>query len=657
MVRSSIYIGKVSHMRKGEVENTFTYPLNMFAIDLDELPTLHETLPSFGYNKFNLLAIWDKDYLTEGSLPIKKKLLDLLEKEGCGDNIHQIILLTTPRYVNYVFNPMSTYYCFTKEGSLRCCLVEVNNTFGDKHVYVVDNPISKPTEEVIGHFQITKGFHVSPFYDLKGEYEFKFSDIRDNLLITFDMKGENTLFHAKLKGEEKLPLTQSNLVKTSLKYPFTAWMTMPRILWQAAKLYLIKKVPFYSRPIPFDKNTIRQSSSSLTLSEKIGRKVINSYLHSIKHGQLTVKYPDGFIAKFGDGTGPEYQMSILNNSFFTKGLWGGEVGFGESFVDHDWEVNDLAGFLTFLGQHASPKLSIAELPKKVIDVLRHYLRKNSIAQAKKNIEDHYDINNDMFFLFLDRRKLYSSGIYRNDEETLEQAQLNKINALIEKAHIQPIDHVLEIGFGWGGFAIEAVKKTGCTLTGITLSNNQLTYAQQLVKQEGLEDKITLKHQDYRDVQGHYDKIVSVEMLEAVGDEYLPTFFKKCAEVLKPGGLCAIQTIIYPDSIYDKYKKESDWIKKHIFPGGHLPSLKRIENIVKSDTDFHILSIEKMGKSYAKTLAEWRLNFEKNKKALMELGFDEAFFRKWVYYFSYCEAGFRMGLIDVYQILLKKDSID
>lgn len=652
MVNSSIYIGTITHIRKGEIENAFTYPLTMYAIDLDELNSLHKTLPSFSYNKFNLLSIWDKDYLTEGTLPIKSKLLEILEKEGCGDNIDRIVLLTVPRYINYVFNPMSAYYCFTKEGSLRCCLVEVNNTFGDKHVYVVDNPIAKPTEEVIGHFKITKGFHVSPFYDLKGEYEFRFSDIRDNLDITFDMSGDDIRFHARLKADKKLPLTQANLVKTTFKYPLRAWMTMPRILWQAGKLYLIKKAPFYSRPEPFDKNTIRQSAAPLSFSEKIGKKVIESYLGSIKRGNLIVTYPDGSKARFGDGTGPFFQLSILNNSFYTKGLYGGEVGFGESFVDHDWEVNDLTGFLTFLGQQNAPS-SIAEIPKKIIDIVRHYLRKNSIAQAKKNIEDHYDIDNEMFFLFLDRRKVYSSAIYRSGDETLEQAQLNKINALIEKAKIQPEDQVLEIGFGWGGFAVEAVKRTGCGLTGITLSNNQLSYAQQLIKQEGLEDKITLKYQDYRDIEGLYDKIVSVEMLEAVGDEYLPAFFKKCDKLLKPDGLCVIQSIIYPDSIYDKYKKDSDWIKKHIFPGGHLPSFKRIETILRKETDLHVIAVEKIGESYARTLAEWRANFVKNKEALMALGFDDTFFRKWIYYFSYCEAGFRMGFIDVYQIVMKK----
>lgn len=655
MTKSSIYLGKLTHIRQGEIANQFTYPLNMYAIDLDELNELHKNVSSFSYNKLNLLSIWDKDYLTPEKLSIKEKLLSLLNKEGCGDNIQQIILLTNPRYLNYVFNPMSAYYCFTPTGSLRCCVVEINNTFGDKHVYIVDNPVSKPTEDVIGHFKVTKGFHVSPFYDLKGEYEFKFSDIREKMILTFDMNNGQTIFHAFLKGQRKIPFSQANVLKTLLKYPINAWLTMPRILWQAAKLYFIKKLPVFTRPKPLDtQHTIRVGIQPMTFTQKIGKKIMLNQLSNLKKGNLIVEFPDGTQEQFGDGSSKEIKLNILNNYFYSKILWRGKIGFGESFVDHDWETNDLASLLTLLGE-GIPHLSNRwiELPAQIIANVKHFLRKNSIHQAKKNIHDHYNIMNEMFFLFLDERKVYSCAMYMTPTETLEQAQLNKIQTLIKKTNLKKEDHLLEIGFGWGGFAIEAVRATGCHLTGITISENQFNYVHDLINQEDLQDQITLKLLDYRKEHDLYDKIVSIEMIEAVGRQFLSTYFQKCEQLLKPGGIFALQAITYNDNLYENYKHDTDWIKEYIFPGSHIPSMRLIEDIVRRDTTFEILSKESIGKSYVKTLAEWSSRFKQNEAALKTLGFDETFMRKWIFYFSYCEAGFRLGLLDDYQIILKK----
>lgn len=655
MTKSSIYLGKLTHIRQGEIDNQFTYPLNMYAIDLDELNELHNNVSSFSYNKLNLLSIWDKDYLTPEKLSIKEKLLSLLNKEGCGDNIQQIILLTNPRYLNYVFNPMSAYYCFTPTGSLRCCVVEINNTFGDKHVYIVDNPVSKPTEDVIGHFKVTKGFHVSPFYDLKGEYEFKFSDIREKMILTFDMNNGQTIFHAFLKGNRKIPFNQTNVLKTLLKYPINAWLTMPRILWQAAKLYFIKKLPVFTRPKPLDtQHTIRVGIQPMTFTQKMGKKIIVNQLSYLKKGNLKVEFPDGTQAQFGDGSGEEIKLNILNNYFYSKILWRGKIGFGESFVDHDWETNNLPSLLTLLGE-GIPHLSNRwiEFPAQIIANVKHFLRKNSVHQAKKNIHDHYNIMNEMFFLFLDKRKVYSCAIYMTSTDTLEQAQLNKIQTLIKKTNLKKEDHVLEIGFGWGSFAIEAVKATGCHLTGITISENQLNYVRDLINQEGLQDQITLKLLDYRKENDLYDKIVSIEMIEAVGRQFLSTYFQKAEQLLKPGGIFALQAITYDDNLYENYKHDTDWIKEYIFPGSHIPSMRLIEDIVRRDTTFEILSKESIGKSYVRTLAEWSSRFKQNEAALKKLGFDETFMRKWIFYFSYCEAGFRLGLLDDYQIILKK----
>lgn len=657
-MNSLIYVGKIAHYRKGQVENSFIYPLYMYAIDLDELPDLHKEVKSFSYNSYNLVSLWDKDYLREGPGTIREKLLEILKKEGCEDGIDKIILLTNLRYFNYVFNPMSTYYCYKKDGSLRCALVEVNNTFGDKHVYIVNNALHEPTEKVIGHFKITKGFHVSPFYDLKGDYEFKFSDIRKNLAIQFDMHNENdTIFKAELTGQKKFLLTQSNLIKTCLKYPFTAWLTMPRIIWQAGKLYFIKKLPVFTRPIPMNENTIRVAKEKTpSLFEKFYMKGVLNMLKHIRKGHLKVKFPDGSTQEYGNLSESPVILTINDYGFFSKLVMRGEIGLGEAYMSQDWDTDNLANILKLLYENFNEPSSLIQWtskPRLWIDKLSHYFKSNTIEQAPINIRDHYDIMNEMFFKFLDRLKIYSSAIYKNESDTLEQAQLNKIHAIIKKAAITPQDNVVEIGFGWGGFALETVRETGCHLTGITLSKNQLGFTQEEINKMGLQDRFDLKFVDYRNMSGTFDKLVSIEMIEAVGEKHLESYFKKCSDLLKPGGLAVIQAITYPDDKYDEYRKKTDWIQQYIFPGGHLPSLKRIKEIVQTHTDLEIIDVESIGLSYAKTLAEWRKRFLEHKDEIKKLGFDETFIRKFIYYFTYCEVGFETKFIDDLQIVFKK----
>jgi cyclopropane-fatty-acyl-phospholipid synthase len=248
---------------------------------------------------------------------------------------------------------------------------------------------------------------------------------------------------------------------------------------------------------------------------------------------------------------------------------------------------------------------------------------------------------------------YSCAIFRSPDETLEAAQRNKKHSIIEKAEIAEDDHVLEIGCGWGGFALEAVKKTGCRITGITVSQAQHDYAQRLVSAEGLEEKISVLLCDYRHVTGKFDKIVSIEMLEAVGHRFLGTFFEACDRLLKEGGRVVLQTITVPDQRYDSYRKGVDWIRKHIFPGGHLPSLKALTAAMTSHSKLNIVGVENIGAHYARTLREWRNRFNENIDTLTDMGFDKTFQRKWVYYLACCEGGFAADALGDLQIVLRR----
>lgn len=283
--------------------------------------------------------------------------------------------------------------------------------------------------------------------------------------------------------------------------------------------------------------------------------------------------------------------------------------------------------------------------------ISHLRRANTIQGSRKNIEDHYDLGNAMFSLFLDSTMTYSCAYWNSPEETLEQAQINKLRRIITKAEIKSTDHVLEIGSGWGSFALEAVKLTGCRITTITLSSQQKELTEERIRQEGFEDRIEVKLIDYRDIQGQYDKIVSIEMLEAVGHENLPTYFGSCYKLLKPNGKMVFQVITMRNINYDTYRKECDFIQKHIFPGGICPSVNTILDAIEKSSKFTVKNMENIGIHYARTLRSWREAFLRHKSDILAMGFSESFIRKWEYYFSYCEAGFSTYYLGLYQIEL------
>jgi len=287
------------------------------------------------------------------------------------------------------------------------------------------------------------------------------------------------------------------------------------------------------------------------------------------------------------------------------------------------------------------------------DRLLHALRANTLIGSRKNIGRHYDLSNDFFRTFLDPTMLYSCGLYAGESDSCEDAQRHKIQRIIEKAHITPADHVLEIGCGWGGFAMEAVRETNCRVTGITVSGEQYKLARERVLRAGLQDKITILFQDYRHVTGLFDKIISIEMLEAVGHKYLATFFMTCDRLLKPAGRLVIQVITIPDQRYEQYRRTTDWIQKYIFPGGHLPSVTALSGVVTRHTGLLMENLEDIGTNYARTLKDWRTSFTRNMDEIKALGFDEVFRRKWIYYLAMCEAGFRERAIGDIQVVFRK----
>ncbi len=283
----------------------------------------------------------------------------------------------------------------------------------------------------------------------------------------------------------------------------------------------------------------------------------------------------------------------------------------------------------------------------------NWLRRNTRAGSKRNISAHYDLSNDFFALMLDPTMTYSSGVFPSPAATLEEASIEKYDRICRKLQLSPQDHVLEIGTGWGGFAEHAVKNYGCRVTTTTISDEQHAYAKQRFQEAGIADRVSLLKDDYRDLRGTYDKLVSIEMIEAVGEKFLPGYFAKCSELLKPHGMMCLQAITIPDHRYDTYRKSVDFIQRYIFPGGFLPSMGAMARCIGRGTDFRFLHVEDFAPHYATTLAHWRRNFWREIEAVRSLGFDERFIRTWHYYLCYCEAGFRERQIGVAQLVLTK----
>ena len=398
-------------------------------------------------------------------------------------------------------------------------------------------------------------------------------------------------------------------------------------------------------------------SMTATRSTSFYQTIVLRSLAPMTRGCLRLELPDGTHKLFGTpGAEISASVRIVRPEFFKRCVLFGDVGFGEAFVDGDWETDDVTQVIAWfiLNIENSPAMSGGRGKKLLLNLLGHYnrilhkLRPNSLATSRRNISEHYDLGNEFYKLFLDPTMTYSSALFTSPEQTLESAQIAKYDSLCRKLKLQPTDHLLEIGSGWGGFSCHAAKTYGCKITTVTISEEQFKYAKTRFEKAGIADRVEIKLMDYRLITGRFDKIASIEMLEAVGDAYLETYFAKCHEVLKPDGLLGVQMITCPDARYDALRKGVDWIQKHIFPGSLLLSVGRVNQALNQTGDLFMHDFLDLGDSYAKTLKLWREEFNRHLKEIRALGFDESFIRKWNYYFSYCEAAFAMRNISVVQ---------
>ena len=390
----------------------------------------------------------------------------------------------------------------------------------------------------------------------------------------------------------------------------------------------------------------------------IARRIVLSRLSGLQLGELVLNDGDKqylFGAPSADFSRP-VSITVTNRRFYLAVLLKGGLGAGEAYMNGYWQCDDLTGFIRLFLRNRSCISNIepgSRWLNKPLQLLQRWLQRNTLQGSRRNIEAHYDLGNELFELFLDRTMMYSCGIFSSPDDSLQQASENKLERICQKLQLGPNDHVLEIGTGWGGFALYAAEHYGCRVTTTTISKQQHDYAQQRIRDAGLEDRITLLFDDYRELGGSYDKLVSIEMIEAIGHRYFDTFFKKCSELIRPEGMMLLQTITIADQRFDHARKSVDFIQRYIFPGGCLPSVAALGNSVAQSTDMRIFHLEDIGPHYATTLRMWRERLFSRLDEVRGLGYPERFIRMWEYYLAYCEGGFREQVIGTAQLLLVK----
>ncbi|MBZ0263891.1 cyclopropane-fatty-acyl-phospholipid synthase family protein [bacterium] len=389
------------------------------------------------------------------------------------------------------------------------------------------------------------------------------------------------------------------------------------------------------------------------------RKLLFRKLEKLEVGNLIIK-DSGNTWYFGDTQSTlQSVLYVHDKRFYSSIIFGGNVGAGEAYMAGYWESNDLVSLFRILLQnrHVLSGLNTGSAwVKRISDLIYHKLHANTVSGSRKNIEAHYDLSNDFYKLFLDPTMTYSAGVFKSDDSTMEEATLEKYERLCQMLNLSEKDHVLEIGTGWGGFARYAAEKYGCEITTTTISQEQYTYAAIAISEAGLSDRVEILSLDYRELptlNKKFDKIVSIEMIEAVGYEYIPQFFAICETMLKPDGEMAFQGITFADKHYSSYRNNADFIRRYIFPGGTLISVNHVMETLAAKSSFQVQKLEEIGIHYARTLLEWRKSFEANLDNVRELGFEERFIRMWRYYLTYCEAGFREHHIGNVQVHLKK----
>ena len=393
----------------------------------------------------------------------------------------------------------------------------------------------------------------------------------------------------------------------------------------------------------------------LGLLDRLARRVVIKQLAGLTHGEIMLSDVGG-VSALGQPADLQVTLRVHRPQFFRQAVLGGKLSVAESYFRGDWDCDDLTSLCRIFVRNRNSGDRLDRGAARLAAYghrLFHWWNQNSRLGSRRNIAAHYDLGNNFYRLWLDDTLAYSSGIFPTPDATLEDASVEKFDRICRKLDLRPEDDVLEIGTGWGGFALHAAENYGCNVTTTTISQQQFSVAQQRIVAAGLEDQISLLQQDYRDLRGQFDKLVSIEMIEAVGPRYLDQYFRQCGQLLRPDGSLVLQAIVMPESGYQQYLQSVDFIQRYIFPGGSLPSLEAMLGSAGRQTDLRFVHAEDFAPHYAETLRRWRRSFQLRLDEVKELGYSDEFIRLWNYYLCYCEAAFEERYVGVLQVQFDK----
>lgn len=674
--RPAIYDTSIRHIRTAPVENEFTYRSYSWFVDIDHLPALPGPLAAFA-------AIDSADHVGDPAASLRSNLDDFLQSRGIPPVVGHITMLTNARVLGYVFNPLTVYWLHDRAGRVEHVVAEVHNTYGERHRYLLD------TDER-GAARTPKEFYVSPFNDVSGEYAMRLPEPDGTLALSITLiRDGHPPFVATMSGTGRTA-TPGVVARVLARAPFAPHVVSARIRRQGIALWArgLRTVPRPpapddTRPAPPAPDTLTESTemtpyapartidadrwpsigtAPMTVKARLAAPVADAlFRRASEHLNIRVEMPGGVVLGGGANDPSAPVMTIHRPRDFAARVGeSGLIGFGEAYMAGDWDAPDLTAALGVFAER------MATLIPKWLQRLRGlYIPKqpktetNTTTNTRSNISRHYDLSNEMFELFLDETMTYSSALFPSltpapTWDDFADAQRAKIDRLLDRAGVTAGTRVLEIGTGWGELAIRAAER-GATVRSVTLSIEQQELAYKRIDAAGFADRVQVDLLDYRLVDGEYDAIVSVEMIEAVGHQYWGEYFRTIDSVLAPGGKVAIQAITMPHERMLATRNTYTWVHKYIFPGGFLPSIRAIENITEKETTLRVRERLSIGDHYARTLRLWDERFRDHVEEARMLGFDDVFARMWHFYLCYSEAGFGSGYIDVQQILLERRS--
>jgi cyclopropane fatty-acyl-phospholipid synthase-like methyltransferase/DUF1365 family protein len=663
--RAIAYDVKIRHQRRDPLDHAFDYPATAWVFDATNPPRLPRGL---GW----LAAFRPQDHVGDG-FTLRSRLEGVLAEHGLVVGRGRITTMANPRVLGYVFNPLSLHWCYDESDRLVAVIAEVHNTYGGRHAYVLE-----PDERGVG--RTVKAFYVSPFYPVDGRYQLVVPPPGERLdvTVTLDRSGERP-FVATVRGRRRGPVS----LWSALRHPLATRLVMARIKRQGIALWLKGLRPF-PRPTASGRSDI-DAGRWPDVARRPGQPIRAWFARiltrrALRRLPLQVDLPGGTTIGRGGPNSPRMAL-IRPGAFYDRVGATGLIGFGEAYMAGDWivpidsrqpaalpanaydespsllPVDDLADVLTvFAGQISTLVPPWLQRLRQAVLLRAPNAQDNTLVGARTNISHHYDLSNELFELFLDPTMTYSSALFSGDPdggiEPLEVAQSRKIDRLLDAAGVRAGSRLLEIGTGWGELALRAGAR-GAHVTTITLSKEQAELAEKRLSAAELADRVEVRLQDYREVTGTFDAVISVEMIEAVGANHWPEYFAVLRDRLAPGGRIALQAITMPHDRMIASMRTYTWILKYIFPGGQIASVRAIREQA-GQAGLRIEENFGFGAHYAQTLRRWRSTFEARAAELPHLGFDEVFARMWSLYLAYSEAGFRSGYLDVNQFVLAHD---